>query len=284
MNNRLKTNMFAVVALAMAFAGCNNRQVAGDADASQDGGVKSFPVSMSIKSAQQCYRIADTLNQCEVYLTLSTSAQWPEKLGDYDLSVLHDSIVARMYDKKAGDKSIDKLMTAYVIDAAAYELGTEITAIDSVPSESAYNNEYYSQCDLSMLEVNEGMATFDVSMEQYMGGAHPMWASWPFTYDLKAGRIVTVAYLFRPGYESRLIDELKQTVAAQLNLTVPQLESSMFTPEMPVSDIVFIRDGQIVFHYNPYDILPYSYGAIDAAISPYGIRDILTPAAQKLLD
>ena len=284
MKSGLKKSFLAMAALAMAMTACNSNSSDNTEESGTDGAVKSFPVSMSIKSTQQCYSISDSLNECDVYLTLSTSVQWPEKLGDYDLTALQDTIVSRLYNKKLAGKGIDEMMTAYVGDAASYDLGSKITRIDSVPSESAFNNEYYSQSDMSITEVNEDMVTVNVSFEMYMGGAHPDWGSFPFTYDLKAGKVITPAYLFKPGSDSILASLLKETVAEQFNISVAQLESSMFTPDMPVSNCVFIRGGDIVFHYNPYDFLPYSYGAVDAAISVYSVQDILSPAAQKLLD
>lgn len=284
MKSGLKKSFLAMAAFAMAMTACNSNSSDNSDESGNEGSVKSFPVSMSIKSAQQCYSISDSLNECDVYLTLSTSVQWPEKLGNYDLTALKDTIVTRLYNMRSAGKGIDEMMTAYVGDAASYDLGSKITRIDSVPSVSAFNNEYYSQSDMSVMELNEDMVTINIAFEMYMGGAHPNWGSFPFTYDLKAGKVVTPGYLFKPGYESSLVALLKETVASQLNISVSQLESSMLTTEMPVSNCVFIRDGDIVFHYNPYEFLPYSFGAVDAAISVYSVQDILTPAAQKLLD
>lgn len=46
---------------------------------------------------------------------------------------------------------------------------------------------------------------------------------------------------------------------------------------------MYVLNGMLVFHYNPYDILPYSYGTIDVDVAPYQVKDFLTPEATRML-
>ena len=66
-------------------------------------------------------------------------------------------------------------------------------------------------------------------------------------------------------------------------VSVKELDSELLVKPLPVSKDVYVLNGMLVFHYNPYDILPYSYGTIDVDVAPYQVRDYLTPEAYRML-
>lgn len=246
------------------------------------GTVTNLSLNVDIKSALANFRISDSEGSYDCYLTLSSRVQWPQRIGDFNIRPLQDSILNMMYPD-ANDGGIDAAMVAFVNNVTPYQLGDVVEKVDSVPSMSPYNNIYYCDVDLILSEVSDELVTYNISYEQYMGGAHPMGGSHPFTYDLETGRIITLHWLFKAGSTGRLSGVIEDAVASQLGMSAEELRRSMLVDTMPVSDNVYIENGQIVFHYNPYEVMPYSYGSIDIAVPYYLVEDMLTPHALKLL-
>lgn len=276
----LLTSALASLALLSACGGKSD-EGAGQA-VSNDGLITSLPLSMNIKSAEKSYRITSTDPEFTCYLTISTSLQWPEAIASYDIKPLQDTILTLMYPDVKEPQDVNAAITQFVTDAKSFDLGDEITEVDTVPELSIDNQIYYASNQLQMMEISDELVTFSITASQYMGGAHPMTNSIPFTYDFDSSEIISFGWLFKEGADENLVPVLKEAIASQLNMTVQDFEDSLLS-DFKVSDMVYILNGHIVFHYNPYEILPYSFGSIDAVIYPSEITDILTPQAVTLL-
>lgn len=266
-------------ALSIGFIACNGNDNS-SVDNSSTSDITNFRFNENIKSASRCYNITSDDFNC--YLTITTSVQWPEKIAEYDISHLRDTIIALTYpNSKTTD--IDKAIIGFVDDYATYQLGSEAKRIDSIPSGADDTRIYNSDVRLTLAEITPQTATYSVDFSTYLGGAHPNSGSQPFTYLLKDAKIIDIDWLFTPGYQDTLIPILQDAVAQSAGITKSEMFESMLSNSFPVSDNVYILNGTIIFHYNPYILLPHSYGQIDASVSPYLVRDILTPQAKALL-
>ena len=272
----------ALASLALLSACGNNSGENNTQSATNDSLITSLPLSMNIKSAEKSYKITSNDPEFTCYLTISTSVQWPEAISDYDIKPLQDTILTLMYPDVKDPHDVNSAITQFVSDAKSLELGDEISEVDTVPQFSIDNQVYYAKCQLQMMEISDELVTLSITRSQYMGGAHPMTLSIPFTYDFDNSEIISFGWLFKDGADENLVPVLKEAIATQLNMTVRDLDDSLLS-DFKVSDLVYILNGHIVFHYNPYEILPYSFGAIDAVIYPSQITDILTPQAVTLL-
>ncbi len=241
--------------------------------------VSTLPLSMDIKSAERSYRITSTNPNFTCHLTIGANIQWPVAVAEYDIKPLQDTIKSLVFDTQKGN-SIDGAMLDYVADVQSYSLGDSIESEATVPAEA--NDVYYSNIGLQLVEITNDFITFNFTSEQYMGGAHPAWGNKPFTYNFNTKSVISTDWLFEKGSVKTITPLLKEIIASQLNITQAELDESLLT-DLWVSDMVYVHNGAIVFHYNPYNILPYSYGAIDAKIYPYMVSDILTPQAKELL-
>lgn len=266
---------------ALSLQSCGGDQHQKSSTGTDGSEVKQFVLNEVIKSSSASYKVASP-GFPDAYLTIRSSVQWPEKIGNYDIKALQDTIIKISFPNFKGS-GIDNAITSYVKDYAIYELGDGVTPVDSVPQATAENPAYEAGLKVDMLEITEQTATYAVSYYQYLGGAHPNGGSTPFTYILDEGKVAGLDWLFKPGYEQALTPVLKNAVAAAAGVEPGELQNYMLANSFPITNDVCILEGAIVFHYNPYIILPYSFGSIDANISPYQVRDLLTPQASKLL-
>lgn len=275
----------ATVALMASVSSCGNgKGSANDADSI----ISNMELNMDIKNASRNFKIKSFDPEFECYLTISADVQWPKSIGSFDITSLQDTLLAIAFpDQKGHD--VDSVILAYTADAEAYELGDSITAISEVPDPAksegnlSIQANYFNNVKIQLIEINDQLATFNVLVSQYMGGAHPNSGSFPFTYDLATGNVINYEWLFKEGSEDDILDAIKSEVTRQLDIMPDELaEIQISNFAIPAS--VYILNGNIVFHYNPYEVLPYSYGAIDVTLSPFTLSPLLSDQAKELLD
>ena len=274
-------SLLVAAAATVALASCGSSDKADDSKSAQpEIEISSESYDFDILSAKQAYKF--TVDTTTYYLTLEANVQYPEKIGDYDIKNLQDTLGTFITGKRKAE-SIEDAMRTFLTNLD--DIGPEgpVTAIDSVPASASAVHTYYSNVDVKLNEITPNMLTFNCIFQQFLGGMHPMYGNTPFTYLLDEGRIVDYQWLFKPGSEEAVTAQIRDAIIAQTGLTDKELSDAMLTTYLPIPETVYIEGGDIVFLYNPDAILPYVYGMIDAKVSPYLVTDQLTPAAKALL-
>ena len=253
-------NLFLAAPLLMLVAACGPSHPADSSNPSPGGAeIEEFPINTTLLTSSETYFGVPDSVLGDTYLTLTASILWPEKVSDRDIRPLQDTIMH-----------------------VAYQLG-KMKPVDKVKKVGESVRSYYSEVSGRLIEVNEQSCTYLLSFSEYMGGAHPNHASVVMSYDFTRGKCIDYAYLFKEGADSKLQGLILESLAANMAVSVKELDSELLVKPLPVSKDVYVLNGMLVFHYNPYDILPYSYGTIDVDVAPYQVRDYLTPEAYRML-
>lgn len=278
----------AAVALVSLMSGCQGTAIdnekSGNTSATEadiDSIVSEFDLDEKLFTASANYMFVDETDSQPGYLTVSTSVQWPEQLGKYKIDALRDTIRSLAFGVDS-PADIRKAVARSVTDVASFGLPGKVTPVTSVP-DSAGMFAYYSNRVVQLVECTQQTVTYSVSLSEYMGGAHPNSNTTFFTFILDSGKILTPEILFTGDWKKTVEPVLMQSIAAELGMSVDETKSALLASPFDVSPDVYLSNGIIIFHYNPYEILPYSAGAIDAPVSPYEVSAVLTPAAHKLL-
>ena len=208
--------------------------------------VTSFPVREGILSADKNFRIV--LDGDTSYLDQYASIHWPEAFGESNGTV--------------------KLMP-----------------VDSLPAPSDGVRCYFNNVTASVIESDESMVTYQVTTSVYLGGAHPMTTVHPFTYDLAEGRVLDVGNMFTAQGRDSIMPVIINALARQLDVPVSGLDrAGIFSSQLTYPGQPYINNNVLYFHYNPYDIAPYSSGMIDVAVYPYEVERFLAPGVINLFD
>lgn len=278
MNKNILLAAASIVALALTGA-CKS-----SSDKSTDDSVKEnpgFEVKENIKSDTRHYLAISEGDTA--FLTLTATVQWPEQLGDADIKMLQDTILGSLFGVRAPKDGIDGSISAFLANTAEYQLGT-IATIDTIPDSANQLHSYYAARMGEIGEVTPRYITYRNLATQYMGGAHPQTFSYAFSYDLDSAKILNFDNMFLPGSSPEISKVIAAQLAEKFDVSPSKLtDAGFYTNEIAASRSVSISDGTIVFHYNPYEIAPYSMGAFDVQIVPFTIRDYLTPLAKSIL-
>lgn len=245
--------------------------------------ISNFELHAVTKSADQSYRLSiagDT-----AFLTLSASIQWPEEIGKCDIATFQDSIISLSFPRDTHKGNIDSSISSFVCDVDMMGDSVKFVPVKEIPKADQNERAYDISVTGKLLEVTESFATYQIVNYSYTGGAHPNTFSFPFTYDLKSKKVITIENMFKPGSEEALTQIVRDALARQFNVPSQHLTAAgLFSDNVPLSSSVYLLDGMLVFHYNPYDIAPYYMGAINAEVYPYEAEQYLTPMGAALLN
>lgn len=275
-------NLFLAAPLLMLVAACGPSHPADSSNPSPGGAeIEEFPINTTLLTSSETYFGVPDSVLGDTYLTLTASILWPEKVSDRDIRPLQDTIMHVAFPASS-DNNPRHAIKEFVTDVSAYQLG-KMKPVDKIKKVGESVRSYYSEVSGRLIEVNEQSCTYLLSFSEYMGGAHPNHASVVMSYDFTRGKCIDYAYLFKEGADSKLQGLILESLAANMAVSVKELDSELLVKPLPVSKDVYVLNGMLVFHYNPYDILPYSYGTIDVDVAPYQVRDYLTPEAYRML-
>lgn len=131
----------------------------------------------------------------------------------------------------------------------------------------------------SAVSSNSDFISYQITTYSYTGGAHGMTESHYVNYDLDSATVITAANAFRPNTESYVLQAIKDNLMTQYDATsMEELEQKgIFTDQIFTSPNFYLEGSEIVFHYNPYDIAPYSEGSIEVRVPYYQIKNCLSP-------
>lgn len=272
----MKKNNFllsSVLFLGLLATGCAGSQQNNSGDE-----ISNFEVRQTIKSIERSYLcegddavFADSL---KIYSEVKIVVEWPEKLGDTDIKVLQDSLLSSIFTKP--EATIDKSM----ITSAQTPEGSDLfsmKAIDSIPNEPCMI--YSRDVLVSTAAFNSDFISYEISTYSYTGGAHGMTESHYVNYDLNSKTVITSENAFRPNTESYILQAIKDNLMTQYNVSsMEELEKKgFFIDQIFLTRNFYIEGTELVFHYNPYDIAPYSEGSIEVHVPYYQVKNCLSP-------
>lgn len=117
------------------------------------------------------------------------------------------------------------------------------------------------------------------NQSSYSGGPHPSVVTDSVTYDLQTGEVLYLDELLNDGCTAQqLCQKIIAALSAQAENLYYDYEEALvdrFTGDLhSIRDWYFSKNG-LCFHFDPYDIAPYSSGTIVAEL-PYGeLTDLL---------
>ena len=109
------------------------------------------------------------------------------------------------------------------------------------------------------------LQTYAVAYNDYTGGAHGMNALVCNVFDLTTGETVSEADLFAEGWQDGVSALLKTALDAFL-AAQEEGEDLVFGAPAPNGNFSVSEEG-VTWTYNPYEIAPYSMGAIELTVS-----------------
>lgn len=283
MNIKLLIGIVAA-SFTLATMACKNGTADNTAQAS-DNGITDFEIRQTVKSLERNYICegAETYydDSTEVYSTVRIAIEWPEVMGGNDLKTLKDSLLATIFDKP------EATINASMLKAAENPEGADLfkmKLIDSIPTMKpamVYSRDMIA----SIITFSPKFISYQIMTAIYNGGAHGMAESRYINYDFATGKVLTYDNAFKPDSEAELLNAIKDNLMTRYNVSsMKELDKrGIFADQIYVSKNFYLQGYDIVFHYNPYEIAPYSEGSINVRVPYFQIEEALNPEVITLL-
>ena len=128
----------------------------------------------------------------------------------------------------------------------------------------------YQQCSL-----NDDILSLYVDYYQYTGGAHGITERRAYNIDLKTGKLLPLAELFKPGYDYKAVidKEINRQIALDPE---PYFEGDMGFKGIAPEHNYYLEGENLVIYFNQYEIAPYAAGIREFKI-PLTLLDEKSP-------
>jgi len=135
---------------------------------------------------------------------------------------------------------------------------------------------YEDQTNTYVLYRQTNLLSLAFFRYNFSGGAHGSYSSTAASYDLRTGRRLRYADIFRPEASQQLPALLGQAVRPLVGLApTDPLDKQLFVKQMPVTHNVYLTTGGAVFIYQPYEIAAYAQGEVRVFLPLATIRPLL---------
>jgi hypothetical protein len=182
-----------------------------------------------------------------------------------------------LYEGRNSGEYRDVLIEGYRADYLKMkDLHNENTDMPSM------NWEYREQMDFKIFSDRWIIISRD--KEYYTGGAHGMSLKTFYTVDLEELKALSWEDLFTapesPEFYSLILEALRER--SGLGKSVPLSSGIYFTDKPEISPAFFPGPGGLTFHWNPYDITPYSEGHIETLVPWEKLEPLLSEYGREI--
>lgn len=144
---------------------------------------------------------------------------------------------------------------------------------------AGYNSFDYSASSSAWLGRRDSVVCYRFCDERYSGGAHPMRWTTCTTFSLRSGRALGWRDVFGEEMREVLVQLIRQRLLDYVGVSSSDFSEfyEAFFGEVFVSDNMLLDRDSVIFHYDPYEVLPYVYGDVEVGFRYEEIGDLFRP-------
>lgn len=213
--------------------------------------------------------------RCQVHLKLlQATAENGEKA-----KVINETLMARLLNKP-GEKDLQIAAEKFTEDYTTSYKNTMLPLYnqDRADTSKIAWYEYHYLIEATTQQGTANTLSYLATVDYYEGGAHGINQLITFNFDNTTGKLITLADVFAPGYESQLKSTLLKALKSKTGLnSMNELKDAgyLYSMDMFPSENFILNEETITFVYNPYEIAPYALGSIELVITYSEVSQIL---------
>ena len=213
--------------------------------------------------------------RCQVHLKLlQATAENGEKA-----KVINETLMARLLNKP-GEKDLQIAAEKFTEDYTTSYKNTMLPLYnqDRADTSKIAWYEYHYLIEATTQQGTANTLSYLATIDYYEGGAHGINQLITFNFDIATGKLITLADVFAPGYETQLKNCLLKALKSKTGLnSINELkdEGYLYSMDMFASENFILNNETITFVYNPYEIAPYALGSIELVITYSEVSQIL---------
>ena len=220
----------------------------------------------------------DNSPRCQVHLKL---LQATEDNGER-AKIVNETLMSRLLNKH-GETDLKTAADKFVEDYTVNYKNTMLPLYNQDRADTTKKAwyEYHYVIEATTQQGTASTMSYLATVDYYEGGAHGINQLITFNFDIATGKMITLADVFAPGYETQLNGVLLKALKSKTGFnSLNELKDAgyLYSMDMFPSENFILNDETITFVYNPYEIAPYALGSIELIITYSEISQILNSA------
>lgn len=237
---------------------------------STDGGAIRFNVLETSAQSRSCLDGEPKCARVKL-ISLETAGGGTEIARDnIDLYLIHDRVsrMRALLPENVGNllNSADQLAAAFLAEHRSF--------VEAFPDATA---EWTVEITATAIASTPVVATIDIQEIAYTGGAHPNTRRRLVSFDVESGQLLGIEDLTTDTESLRRLVEKRFRIDRNLAPDDDLAIAGFWFPEegFTLPDNLGIVPDGIVFHWDAYEIAPYSMGPIDVAVPVADLHGIV---------
>ena len=181
-----------------------------------------------------------------------------------NLGLVNKVIIEKAFGAEYGRESFLSA-AAHFRDAKVQEYRKSVSdLLEKVPDTRLVEHSYYLKGEV--LDTGNLFVTYHLVSSVYTGGAHPMTENLYLNFDEEG--LLDLERMFGEDKQDVLEKVVFKALLNQEGVKDAKAlaEKSYFPDQFHVSENFYVKDGNCVFVYNPYEIAPYSRGVVEIPV------------------
>ena len=220
-------------------------------------------------------------------LTVDIEVEIPVSFTNKDvLKLIRTQIITNLFGDEYVSHANDSLVLLFSRDMATEYKENNAPLLFALDKTNRYSFDNEHVVSGFSLLSDKKIYVYGIERYVYMGGAHGLETRNYYNFDLKTGKTLMEADLFKPNYKSELAELLKKRIVEEskemkeTKETEPILsleDTDFWTDSIKPNGNFYITDESINYVFNPYEIAPYYMGQTEVTIPFNRLKNILKP-------
>jgi len=188
-----------------------------------------------------------------------------------------------LFGNEFAEMSVDTVVNVFAVNMIDDYLRTNkpILAEMEADTVSGFMGGLFNSFEIEGFSLlnNKKIYGYGINKNIYMGGAHGMYSTYYYNFNLETGKVIVEDDLFLEGYENPLTELIKQKILEYIQFFVPEItsldESDYFENTIKPNGNFYINEESINYLFNPYEIAPFSYGQTEISLPITELTNLL---------
>lgn len=170
------------------------------------------------------------------------------------------------------------------IDTATSEEKSILEAAQANYTAGSHWNPYLCQITFTPYRIDSSILSLFGCYASYSGSSHPTTAYPSVTYNLSSGKVLTMGDILVEGVDTQKLSQLVIDALATQKDDIFLYEgfedtvNTRFSKKISQDADWYLTDEGLCFYFAPYDVAPYSSGAVSACVVYSDLTGILDDA------
>ncbi len=232
-----------------------------------------------VASFNDSLKIMPDSSRTQAIATTDLMSLWPvSKKDSASLLPIEKVFSQSFYKQSESFSSADKLLHS-VSNEFFLKFKKEVNQVSKKEEELRPNLQWSYLAYMNLTSNANQIISLIYTQYQFLGGANGVQKEFGYAMNLKSGKRIKLADLFKPGYEKTLQQKLEEKFRKEYNIpkgaALNGKKGLLFEKHLKISSNFYLTPYGIGFIYNPVEVAPHVVGVINLYLPNEELKELL---------